>query len=139
MKKKENKKGKYEGKEIAVIRIRGLTGVRRDIKETLEMLRLRRKYACVVLKGTPSVLGMINKAKDYVTWGPIDDKTKKLLIEKRGKKFKDKDGKEKLKPFFRLSPPRKGFERKGTKVSFKIGGALGDRGEKINELVERMV
>ena len=54
------------------------------------------------------------------------------------------DGKESLdkleiKKVFRLKPPSKGFERKGIKMSFKEGGALGYRGEKINELLERMI
>jgi large subunit ribosomal protein L30 len=38
-----------------------------------------------------------------------------------------------------MSPPRKGFERKGIKISYSIGGALGDRKEKINELIVRMI
>lgn len=43
-----------------------------------------------------------------------------------------------LKLPFRLSPPSKGF--KGSiKTQFKIGGELGYRGEKINELLARMV
>ena len=41
-----------------------------------------------------------------------------------------------LKPLFRLHPPRKGYE--GIKRSFKEGGALGYRAEKINTLLRRM-
>ena len=41
-----------------------------------------------------------------------------------------------LKPLFRLHPPRKGYE--GIKRSFKEGGALGYRAEKINALLRRM-
>jgi large subunit ribosomal protein L30 len=41
-----------------------------------------------------------------------------------------------LKPLFRLHPPRKGYE--GIKRSFKEGGALGYRGDKINILIRRM-
>ena len=44
-----------------------------------------------------------------------------------------------LKPFFRLNPPVKGFDRKGIKVPFSLGGALGYRKEKINDLIKRMV
>ena len=44
-----------------------------------------------------------------------------------------------IKPFFRLNPPIKGFERKGTKKQFAMGGSLGYRKEKINELVLRML
>jgi len=82
---------------------------------------------------------MVKKAKDYITYGEIDDDVLKLLIEKRGQKSKDKDGKEVMKKFFRLSPPRKGFERKGIKIGFNAGGALGYRGKKINDLIKRMI
>ena len=44
-----------------------------------------------------------------------------------------------LKPFLALKPPSKGFERKGIKKSYSIGGALGYRGKAINGLVERML
>ena len=39
----------------------------------------------------------------------------------------------------RLHPPRKGHKRKGIKTPFTNGGALGSRGEKINELIMRMI
>ena len=52
------------------------------------------------------------------------------------RKLKDVPG---LKNFFRLSPPVKGFDRKGIKVQFSLGGALGYRKEKINDLIKRMV
>jgi large subunit ribosomal protein L30 len=38
---------------------------------------------------------------------------------------------------FRLHPPRKGYE--GVKRSYTVGGALGDRGEGINPLIQRMI
>ena len=119
-----------EPKKIAVVRIRGLVTIRRDIKDTLDMLRLYRKNYCVILEDKPSVIGMLKKINDYVTWGEIDEATLKLLAEKRG---------EKDKKFFRLQPPRKGFERKGIKKPFSVGGALGYRGEKISDLIKRMM
>ena len=81
--------------------------------------------------------GMIGKVKDYVTWGEITEDVYKQLVEKRGEK--DPKDNKKMKPFFRLSPPRKGFGRKGIKKSFADGGALGYRGDKINDLVKRMI
>lgn len=117
------------GQNIAVIRIKGKIDLRKDVKDTLNMLRLYKKHCCVVLKATPNNLGMIKKVKDYVTWGEIDDATLKLLIEKR----------EKGKKFFALSPPKGGFERKGIKVSFIAKGALGYRKDKINDLLKRMI
>ncbi len=140
--------------KIAIIRVRGNVNLNRKVKDTFSLLRLYRKNFCVVVEDNPSYKGMINKVKDYVTYGEIDDATYKELIEKRSEEYrgreKDAKGKieykkfilvndKKLKPFFRLSPPRKGFGRKGIKVSFKAHGALGYRADKINELIKRMI
>ena len=133
----EEQKIKY-GK-IAVIRIRGSIKLRKEVKDTLDMLRLYKQNYCVILEATPSIMGMIKKAQSYVSWGEIDPETEKLLIEKRGEKSKDKKGKEITKSFFRLHPPIKGFERKGIKIPFKLGGALGPRGNKIKDLIKKMV
>ena len=119
--------------KIAVIRIHGMVNLKKEIEETLFRLRLRRKYACVVLEATKENLGMIKKVKDFVAYGEIDEATYKELVEKRGKK--DKDGK--LKPFFRLHPPRKGIE---AKKHFGVGkGVLGNHKEKINDFIRRML
>ena len=136
---------KESGKRIAIIRIRGGINVRGDIKDAMAMLRLYRKNCCVVVNGSPSIMGTINKIKDYVTWGEIDDDTFKLLVEKRGELYKGRKkrfielGGKKYKLFFRLNPPRGGFERKGIKVPFTKSGALGYRKEKINDLIKKMV
>ena len=138
----EKETKKTDNEKLAVIRVRGITGVRYDIDETLEKLRLYKKNCCIVVPKTASYLGMIGKVKDYVTWGDIDEKTYNALIEKRREEFKgrisDKKGKisynkfvdvngKKIKKFFRLNSPRKGYGRKGIKVSFGKGGALGYR------------
>ncbi len=139
--------------KIAVVMIRGLAGVRKDIDDTMKMLKLYRKNYCVVMEDTKANLGMLKKVKDYVTFGELDEDTYNMLVEKRGQEFRErttdskkrinyiflKFGEKKLKPFFRLSPPRGGFERKGIKKNFKSGGALGYRGNKINDLIKRMV
>ena len=126
-------------KKIAIIRIRGEVGLRKPIKDTLTMLKLFKKNYCVVVDAIPSLIGMIKKVKDYVTWGEIDSSTLMLLKEKREETTKDKNGKEVKKNIFRLNPQRGGFERKGIKMPFNSGGALGDRKERINELIRRMV
>ena len=154
--------------KIAVIRIRGSIKVRREIKDTLKMLRLFNVNTCTLVSNTPSSIGMIKKIKDYVTWGEIDKDTLKSLLEKRGKlpgnkRLTDSYIKEKinssfdtfsddflnlkkdlkdipgLKPFFKLHPPEGGFERKGIKVPFSMGGVLGYRKEKINNLIKKML
>ena len=139
---------------VAAIRVRGQTGVRRDIKATLRLLRLYRRNYCVDLPKNSAVEGMLRKAKDYITWGDVDEEGFRLLIERRGEEYKgrltDSKGRinyrrfievngKKIKPYFRLMPPRQGFERKGIKKAFSIGGALGFRGEKIKDLIMRMI
>lgn len=134
-KKKSAKKAPSEYPDIAVVRIRGVTGVNTKINDTLMMLNIHRKNYCTVVPGNPSMMGMIKKVKDFVTYGEIDEETKKLLTDKRGEKAVDG----KMKPFFRLNPPKGGYERKGIKVPFSIGGVLGNRKEKINDLLKRML
>lgn len=152
---------------FAVVRIRGLVNVKPDIKRTLQLLRLTRANHCILLEEKNSYKGMLQVAKDYITWGEIDKDVLSKLIKTRGKLEGDKelteeyiksatsyDNMDKLsqaiidskfkykdipsvKPVFRLSPPRKGYE--GIKRSFVNKGALGYRGEKINILIEKMV
>ncbi len=124
--------------KIAVIRLRGPIKMDTKKEDTLQMLKLYRKNYCVVIDKNPSMSGMLEKVESCITWGEINNSILKELAEKRGEKTK-KDGKEQLKPFFRLHPPIGGFERKGIKVPFSRGGAFGDRKEKINDLIRRML
>lgn len=139
---------------IAVIRIRGRVGVRKEIKDTMTMLHLKRKNTCVVVPETPQYIGMIRKVKDFVTWGIISEKLLEELVTIRGrtengkvdeksinsivKKLKEGKIKETdLKPFFRLSPPSKGF--KGSVKQHYPLGVLGNRKDAINDLLKRMI
>lgn len=151
---------------FAVVRIRGSIKVRKEVNDTLDMLSLKRVNHCVVVPGTHGYLGMLKKARNRITWGKIDKKILAKLFEKRGeltgnREFDKKtlkeitgfadfsdfsnaliEGKIKLKDFkqikliFRLNPPRHGF--KSTRLPYPRGD-LGDRKEKINELLERMI
>jgi len=139
---------------ICVIRIGGAVGLNKKVKETLNRLRLKRKYSCIVIKETKEKIGMIEKMKDFIAFGEINKETFEKLIEIRGKlidKKKKIDAKKiieeltkgkkyeelNLKPFFRLHPPRKGID---SKKHFGVNkGVLGYNGGKINELVERML
>jgi large subunit ribosomal protein L30 len=157
-----------ENKRIAVIRIKGNLGLKKSLKDTFTMLRLYKKNNCVVVPSTKPFIGMIEKIKEASTWGEIDEKTFTELLMKRGKlpgnkklteayikdkikidsntfvkefftfkkEIKDIPG---LKPFFKLTPPRKGFEKKGIKAPYSLGGVLGYRKDKINELLSRMI
>lgn len=141
-------------KQLAAIRVRGLNRINQRVEDTMSMLRLYRKNYCAVIPNNPVYIGMLKKAKDYITWGEIDDDTFNMLVNKRGEEFngRETDAKskikyndfmvvnnKKIKKYFRLNAPRKGFGRKGIKHTFKEGGALGYRGEAINELIRRMI
>jgi large subunit ribosomal protein L30 len=131
----------------------------------MKLMRLNRVNHCVIVPENETYDGMLKIIKDYVTWGEVDVETTELMLESSGKtsgntiftkkELKDSSFKTmkalaknlsegkvvmrdvpKLKPIFRLHPPRKGYE--GIKRSFKEGGALGYRGEKINKLIRRM-
>lgn len=150
-----------------VIRVRGIPDVNRDIAHTMDLLGLNRVNHAVVVPETDSIKGMLQKAKDYITWGEVDQETLAAMIRARGRvagddsvtddylkersefatvedmakaiiendyRMKDVDG---AKPVFRLHPPVKGYE--GNKRSFQNGGALGYRGAKINDLINRML
>ncbi len=121
--------------KVAVVLIRGIVGTNPDIRKTLVSLNLLKKHACTVVEDTPSMRGMLTKVQDFATFGEISDAVLKELQEKRGRK--DADGKL-LNTFF-LAPPVGGFERKGIKKAFAVGGALGDRKEKINDLIKKMM
>ena len=142
------------GGNIAAVRIRGRTMIRTTIEDAMKMLRLYKNNFCVVIPNNVTYIGMLKQAKDYITWGEIDDETFKLLVEKRGEEFhgRESDSKhkikyndyfvannKKLKRYFRLNAPKKGFGRKGIKHPFSDGGALGYRGAAINDLIKRMI
>ena len=128
--KKEETAKKY--KKLAVIRIRGSMKLREEMKDTFNMLKLFKQNFCVILDNSPSIKGMLKKIEGYITWGEVDEETLKLLKEKKQEQDKEK-------AFFRMHPPRKGFERRGIKTSLTRGGALGYRGKKIVQLIERMI
>jgi large subunit ribosomal protein L30 len=141
--------------KIAVIRIKGLMKKKTEDQDTLSMLRLYNKNHCTVVEDTPQNMGMIKKEMHLVTYGEIDDSTFNELLEKRGEEYtgpvKDSKGKidysrrfivlngKKYKKYFRLSPPKKGYGRKGVKKPFSKSGALGYRGTEINDLIRRMI
>jgi len=153
-------------KSLAAVRIRGLINVKSEVKETLRMLRLNHNCHAVLIDDRPSYLGMLKKAENFLTWGEVSKETISMLLKKRGrtsgkKKLTDEYAKKvshnslddlaeaiwklevdykdlpDIDPVFRLSPPEKGF-RGGVKKSCSLGGALGYRGEAINDLLNRM-
>ncbi|MEM3769995.1 MAG: 50S ribosomal protein L30 [Candidatus Bathyarchaeia archaeon] len=152
---------------MTAIRVRGIISAPLQVRETLKMLNLKRNNYAVLIDNRPSFLGMLKTAQSFVTWGEISKETLRALLKKRGKLIGNKkltdDYAKKLgyasleelaeaiynckveywklpsiQPYFRLHPPTKGFKGK-TKKGYGMGGELGYRGEKINELLERMI
>ena len=151
----------------AAVRVKGKIGVRREIRLTLDLLRLTRANHCILIQANDTNKGMLQKVKDYLTWGEINKETLNKLVRERGRLMGDKPitddwvktrmpfqgidpwveaiANERVKykelpdvkPVFRLHPPRKGWGH--TKRSFKEGGVLGYRGKEINKLIERMI
>jgi len=150
----------------ALVRIRGSVNVRGSIADTLRMLRLHRVNHCVILNENPNNAGMIQKVKDYVAYGTIDAETLAQMLTNRGRleggaRLSDEyiaentefdsidsfaqaacDGKVTLKDVpglktvMRLHPPRKGHA--GIKRTVQQGGVLGNHGEDIKVLLNKM-
>ena len=153
---------------LAIVRVRGTVDVPPKVKATLEMLNLRRRFTAVIYPDNEDIRGMLKVIKDWVVWGEIESDVLRQLILKRGRlpgnrrideeALKEITGKginelitdlingevswhklaPKVKPVFRLHPPKGGF--KGSiKKPYKSGGELGYRGSQINELLKRMI
>ena len=77
--------------QIVVIRVRGTNNTIEDVARTLSQLRLPKVNHATIIESTPSYLGMLQRAKDYVAWGPISKEALVTLITKRGrpKSYKD--------------------------------------------------
>ncbi len=132
----------------AVIRIRGKTGTRDKINDTLKMLNLNKKYSCTLIPERKDYEGMLRKVENFVTWGKATKETAEKILEKRSG-IENKDdiikglgegktlGDMKVQRSFPLSPPSKGFKKTTKKIYPK--GSLGHRGKEINKLLERMV
>ena len=134
----------------AVIQIRSTVNAKKGVADTLKMLNLHRVNNCTIIPKNNSYQGMLQKTKDYITWGEINENTlKKLLLHtspnlNANTETITKDlltNKKKLQeithPVIRLHPPLKGY--RGIKKSYSMGGSLGYRGEEINELLMRRV
>ena len=68
-----------------VVRVRSGIKVRRDIKATMDMLNLTRVNHATIVPKTAAYLGMLRKAKDYITWGHADAPTIEMMMRERGR------------------------------------------------------
>ena len=82
---------KTESRQLAAIRIRGRTQINTKIEDTMKMLRLYKNNYCCVLPNNAAYTGMLKRAKDYITWGELDDVTFKILVDKRGEQFNGRE------------------------------------------------
>lgn len=151
---------------IAILRVRGPVKIKKEIEKAMTLLNLTRANHCVLYNDSKYLQGLLKKSQSYVTWGEISQDVLKKMLNKRGYVYTDdnkltsfkeaflKDSDSvvssifngektvkdlKIKPVFRLKPPSKGYDRQGIKKSFVEGGALGNRKEKINDLLKRMI
>ncbi len=139
---------------IALVRITGQVRVDADVAETLNRLRLGKKFTCSIVNEEPVALGMIKKVKDYIAYGTIDEKTLVEIIKARGKVIGDTKGKIKdaekiakevmagksleefkVKPYFGLHPARGGIDSKHHYPK----GVIGNHKENITKLIMRML
>lgn len=149
---------------LVVIKIRGSNKTRVGIKRAFQELRLTRNNHLVLVE--EKEIGQIKKAKDYVTWGEIDEEHLEKLLKEKGRMVGDKriddsilkelgfesykgmassilDGSVKLRDIFnlklvfRMNPPKRGYG--STKKTYGQKGALGYMGKEINGLIDRML
>jgi len=152
---------------LVAIRVRGIPTASSDVRRTLEMLHLCRTSHATLIDNRPDYMGMLRKAQHYVTWGEVSNETLLALVTQKGRltgdkrltdEYAEKQGYKTLadladavfkteveyknlrdiKPVFRLHPPSQGYKGK-VKKSYAMGGATGNRGEAINDLVRRMI
>ena len=152
---------------FVILRLRGSVGISSELERTFTFMHLTRKFSATLMGENPSNNGMIRKIKDYATWGEASPETISQLIQQRGylkgnQRVTDEVVEERLghesithlgtalhelkanlwhipdlKPVFRLHPPKGGFHGSIKKPYPK--GELGYRGEKINDLLAKMI
>lgn len=147
-----------------VVRIKGQADVPHWASRTLVLLRLEKKFRATIIPAKDNTLGMLNKVKHYVAWKEATKEMVQSLLESRGhtsgyrrlapdnmpegyettEKLAESlvDGSvsmgsiKKLKPWFALAPPKRGFKR-STKRMHTQRGTLGYNVD-LDELVMRM-
>ncbi|MEO9309323.1 MAG: 50S ribosomal protein L30 [Nitrososphaera sp.] len=153
-------------KAYLVVRMRGQINVPHWAKNTLNLLKLEKKFRATIIPAKDNTDGMLDAVKHYVSWQEANLDITKELLNKKGRKsgykkitnedltklgFKTIDdlaasiseGKvsmnkiKPIKPWFALSPPKHGFKR-STRKTYGEGGMLGQNKE-LAELVRSMM
>ncbi|MEM3064776.1 MAG: 50S ribosomal protein L30 [Candidatus Nitrosotenuis sp.] len=153
-------------KAYLVVRMRGQINVPHWAKNTLNLLKLEKKFRATIIPAKDNTNGMLDAVKHYISWQEANPDITKELLNKKGRKsgykkitsedlaklgFKTIDdlaasiaeGKvsmnkiKPIKPWFALSPPKHGFKR-STRKTYGEGGVLGQNKE-LAELVRSMM
>lgn len=114
---------------IAAVMTRGRVDARDKAKQALDHLNLQKRNQLVLLDDNDAIRGQLAVAKDYITFGVVDDETVEKLEETSGKNLDTGDT-------VSLSPPSGGY--KNTRRQVGQGGSLGQRDD-MDDLVNRMV
>jgi large subunit ribosomal protein L30 len=162
-----NEKGEEQNSlNLLVVNMRGLVNTRTPVRETLHQLRLLKRFNATIVPDNEVSRGMLESAKEHLAWCELDASTAENLLAKRaetsnGNKVAESilkgsgfstfadlasalaAGKTTLREefgfrqFFRLSPPKGGFNR-SIRRQFGEGGILGPNRE-LPKLVEKMI
>jgi large subunit ribosomal protein L30 len=151
---------------LLVVNLRGLVNTRTPVRKTLQQLKLLKRFNATIVPDTEVSRGMLISAKEHLAWCKLDATTAEKLLAKRaeisdGKRVNESvlkragfssfaelasalaSGKTALKEefgfrqFFRLSPPKGGFNR-STRRQFGEGGVLGPN-RQLLILVDKMI
>jgi large subunit ribosomal protein L30 len=154
------------GSGLLVVNLRGLVNTRNPVRETLQQLNLLRRFNATIVPNNNVTLGMLESAKEHLAWCQLDKEMAEKLLSKRaetsnGDKAEDSvlkgsgfssfedlasalaSGKTALKDefgfrnYFRLAPPRGGFNR-SIRRQYGEGGVLGPNRD-LHKLVEKML
>merc|ERR1739848_701971 len=139
-----------DAKLAFVVRIRGINQVPPKVKKILRLLRLLQVHNGVFVRLNAASRKMLTLVDPWITYGYPNLKTVRELIYKRGHVKIAQDRIHEIYTVgpnfrranrflwpFKLSSPTGGFEKKTN--HFIEGGDCGNRGNKINVLVRRML
>ena len=71
--------------KIAIVRVRGPVRLSPDVRKAFELLGLKKSNSCIVVEDSPHIKNTLEKLKDYVTWGVVNDDVLAKLTEKKVK------------------------------------------------------
>ena len=103
---------------LAVIRLRGNMKIKKEMNDNLQILGLRRVNTVVLVENKKENVSMIKKVDNFVAWGELNED---IGLDMNAK---------------RLKPPKGGL--RSIKLKYPKGD-LGYRGDKIAELIKRMM